>query len=138
MVPRKAQLIRSAMDVLYYTGAYNLFSPGWSGVGAIFMLHHVRHSNGRGPFSPNNILEVTPQFVDETIRQVLEQDYEIVTLDEVERRLVDGDFGRKFACFTLDDGYVDNYLNAYPIFKKYHAPFCVYVHTGLPDGMAVL
>jgi len=134
MVPQKAQLIRSALDVLYYTGAYNLFAPGWSGVGAIFMLHHVRDASGRGPFSPNNILEVTPQFVEQTIQQVLAYDYEIVSLDEVQRRLIERDFRRKFACFTLDDGYVDNYLNAFPVFKKYNAPFTIYIHTGLPDG----
>lgn len=134
----KAQLIKPAMDVLYYTGTYRLFKPAFAGIGAIFMLHHVRPAGSRGRFSPNRILEVTPEFLDETIQWVLRQDYEIVSLDEAQRRLREKDFRRRFVCFTLDDGYVDNYQHALPVFEKYNAPFTIYIHTGLPDGNAVL
>lgn len=137
-MPLKTQLMRPAMDVLYYTGTYRLFKPAFGGVGAIFMLHHVRPADRRGPFSPNRILEVTPEFLEETIQWVLAQNYQIVTLDEAQRRLVEKDFQRRFVCFTLDDGYLDNYLHALPVFLKYRAPFTVYIHTGLPDGTAVL
>jgi peptidoglycan/xylan/chitin deacetylase (PgdA/CDA1 family) len=34
---------------------------------------------------------------------------------------------QKNVVFTLDDGYADNFINAYPIFKKYNIPFCIYV-----------
>ena len=61
-----------------------------------------------------------------------------MSLDKAQRRLVEQDFERKFVCFTLDDGYLDNYLNAYPVFKKYGAPFTVYVNTGMPDGNTIL
>lgn len=134
----KTQLIKPVMDVLYYTGTYHLFKPTFGGVGAIFMLHHVRPADKRGPFSPNRILEVTPEFLEETIQWVLAQDYEIVSLDEAQRRLTERDFRRRFVCFTLDDGYMDNYLHALPVFQKYNAPFIIYIHTGLPDDNAVL
>lgn len=134
----KAQLIKPAMDVLYYTGTYHLFKPAFAGVGAIFMLHHVRPAGPRGDFSPNRVLEVTPEFLDETIQWVMMQGYEIVSLDEAQRRLLERDFRRRFVCFTLDDGYVDNYLHALPVFQKYNAPFTIYIHTGLPDGNALL
>lgn len=134
----KAQLIKPAMDVLYYTRTYHLFKPAFGGIGAIFMLHHVKPASPCGSFAPNRVLEVTPEFLEETIQWVLAQDYEIVSLDEVQRRLLTKDFRRRFVCFTLDDGYVDNYLHALPVFQKYNAPFTIYVHTGLPDGDAVL
>jgi peptidoglycan/xylan/chitin deacetylase (PgdA/CDA1 family) len=117
---------------------HHLLAPYSRGTGVIFTLHHVRPPGYRDPFSPNRILEVTPEFLDTAIRTVLDEGYEIVTLDEVSRRLEERDFKSRFAAFTLDDGYIDNYENALPIFSKYDAPFTVYVTTGLPDGTAVL
>jgi peptidoglycan/xylan/chitin deacetylase (PgdA/CDA1 family) len=63
---------------------------------------------------------------------------DIVDLDEARRRLVEKDFNRRFVCFTLDDGYEDNYSIAYPIFVKHNVPFAVYVTTGIADGTAIL
>jgi peptidoglycan/xylan/chitin deacetylase (PgdA/CDA1 family) len=134
----KSRLTRSGLDALYYSKIYHLFSPMWSGVGVIFTLHHVREVSERDPFRPNAILEITPDFLDATIQQIINTGYEIVSLDEAQRRLIEQDFKRKFVCFTLDDGYLDNYLNAYPVFKKYGAPFTVYINTGMPDGNAIL
>lgn len=134
----KARFTRLGLDALYYSKTYHLFAPMWSGVGVIFTLHHVRAVTERDPFRPNEILEVTPDFLDATIQQILNTGYEIVSLDEAQRRLVEQDFERKFVCFTLDDGYLDNYQNAYPVFKKYGVPFTVYVNTGMPDGNANL
>jgi len=126
-----------ALDSLYYTGAYRLLESQWSGVGVIFTLHHVRDTE-QAEFSPNRILEISSGFLDQTICQVKESGRDIVTLDEARRRLIKGDFSRKFVCFTLDDGYADIFLNALPIFVKHNAPFTVYVTTDLPDGTAVL
>src|ERR1041385_7271649 len=49
------------------------------------------------------------------------------------RRLTERDFGRRFACITLDDGYRDNKTWAYPIFKRYEAPFTIFVPTSFPE-----
>jgi len=98
----------------------------------------VRPTVRRQAFAPNRILEVTPGFLDAVIQHVRQFGYEIVTLDEAQRRLVEGEHKQKFVCFTLDDGYADNYFHAFPVFKKQQAPFTVYVSTSLPDGSAVL
>ena len=45
-----------------------------------------------------------------------------------------GKRGKKFVSITLDDGYANNYEIAYPIFKKYHVPFCIYVCKGMITG----
>jgi len=31
---------------------------------------------------------------------------------------------------TFDDGYLDTYINAYPILKMYDIPFCIFITTG--------
>ena len=35
-------VIRAGLEALYFTGAHHLLRPIFAGVGAIFMLHHVR------------------------------------------------------------------------------------------------
>jgi peptidoglycan/xylan/chitin deacetylase (PgdA/CDA1 family) len=137
MYPLKARLLRTTLDAMYYSGIYRLFAPLWSGVGAIFTLHRVRGNTHAKTFSPNRILDITPEFLDATISHVLELGYDIVSLDQVKQRLVNRDFTKKFVCFTFDDGYTDHYTTAFPIFKKYNAPFTVYVTTGFSDGKAV-
>ncbi|MGD2137723.1 MAG: polysaccharide deacetylase family protein [Gammaproteobacteria bacterium] len=137
MYPLKARLLRTTLDAMYYTGIYRIFTPLWSGVGAIFTLHRVRSGADAGPFAPNRILDVTPEFLEATISHVLDLGCDIVSLDEARQRLVNRDFGRKFVCFTFDDGYIDHYTTAFPIFRKYNAPFTIYVTTGFTDGQAV-
>ncbi len=138
MTRLKTRFTRSALDTLYVTGIYRFLEPVWSGVGVIFTLHRVRRSEQQPTFAPNRALEITPEFLDLAIQQVLKRGYDIVTLDEVQKRLIESDFRRKFVCFTIDDGYADVYYNAFPIFETYGVPFTVYIATGLPDATAVL
>jgi peptidoglycan/xylan/chitin deacetylase (PgdA/CDA1 family) len=49
------------------------------------------------------------------------------------RRLTSTERGRRFVCFTFDDGYRDNLTHAYPILKKHEVPFAIYVPTSFPD-----
>ena len=140
MIPRKAFLTRLGLDALYFSATYNFFKPAWSGVGLIFTLHHVAPADA-GPkleFSPNRILTITPEFLEQTIIHVIAAGYDIVDLSEARRRLLERDFRRRFVCFTMDDGYQDNFSTALPIFRKHNAPFTVYVSTGIIDRTAVL
>ena len=108
-------------------------APLTRGIGAIFMLHHVRPELP-GSFEPNRILKVTPKFLEEVISQVRASGFQIVSLDEAHFRLIEGDYGKPFVCFTFDDGYRDNLEYAYPIFKRHNLPFAIYVPTDYADG----
>jgi len=135
----KPRLMKAALNTLYYPQLYRLLQPGWQGVGAVFTLHHVSKTpTDSSAFAPNRILDITADFLDQTLTLVRQSGYDIITLDEVRRRLVEKDFSRKFVSFTLDDGYLDNYLNAYPVFRKHNAPFTIYVATAFPNGDAIL
>ncbi len=129
---------KPVLNALYYSGLYRLLARNWSGVGAIFTLHHVTPGAAESEFSPNGILHVTPEFLDGTLALVRDLGYDLVSLDELCRRLKAREFSRRFVCFTLDDGYLDNFEQALPIFEKHEAPFAVYVATSFPDGEALL
>src|SRR5262245_65253684 len=106
------------MEALYFSGAHRMLRPLLVGVGAILTLHHVRPPRADA-FQPNRLLEVTPQFLEAVIRRIRRSGTEIVSLDEMHRRLVEGDFRRRFVCLTFDDGYRDNLRFAYPILKAH-------------------
>jgi peptidoglycan/xylan/chitin deacetylase (PgdA/CDA1 family) len=128
----KSTIIRTGFDTLYFSGAHVLLRPFFEGVGAILMLHHVRPQRG-GEFRPNQGLEVTPEFLVQTIEWLRSKAIDIVSLDEMHRRLTERDFGRRFACITFDDGYRDNKVWAYPILKAHQPPFAIYIPTSFPD-----
>jgi peptidoglycan/xylan/chitin deacetylase (PgdA/CDA1 family) len=119
---------------LYHSRVHRLLAASTRGVGAIFTLHHALPETPDGEFSPNRILEITPDFLNSTIHLTKRLGYEIVSLDECRRRLVERDFGRPFVAFTFDDGYADNYTHAFPIFEEHGVPFLIYLCTGLLEG----
>jgi len=125
-------IFRTAMETLYFSGAHVLLRPVLGGVGTILTLHNVRPPR-RDQFQPNRLLEITPAFLDSVIRRHRRSDVDFVSLDEMHRRMVEGDFSRRFVCVTFDDGYRDTKQFAYPILKKYEVPFAVYVATSFAD-----
>jgi peptidoglycan/xylan/chitin deacetylase (PgdA/CDA1 family) len=128
----KKVVLRTGMEALYFSGAHRLLRPVLGGVGAILTLHHVRPPRAEA-FQPNRLLEVSPDFLDDVIKGLRRADIDLITLDEMHRRLKEQDFRRRFACFTFDDGYRDNAQYALPILKKYEVPFAIYVPTSFPD-----
>lgn len=109
------------------------------------MLHRVVEQRSR--LSANRQIEITPMFLEQTILEYQRKGYEFVSMDEVVARVHDSSFvfrhsfcrkHCKFVCFTLDDGYKDNYEIAYPIFKKHNVPFCINVTTDFYEGKALL
>ena len=115
-------VIRAGLEALYFTGAHHLLRPIFSGVGAIFMLHHVRpRRDGRVPAQPssrgharNSCARRWPICARATSTSS--------RMDEMHRRLTERDFSRRFACFTFDDGYRDNRDFALPVMREFDAP----------------
>jgi peptidoglycan/xylan/chitin deacetylase (PgdA/CDA1 family) len=132
------KLLKTALSALHYTGVDALVAPYTRGAGIVFMLHHVT-PEAPGAFDPNRILRVTPTFLDSVIGQVLAAGFDVLSLDDAHDRLkmVARDRRtptRPFACFTFDDGYKDNLVHAYPVFKRRNLPFTIYVPTDYPGG----
>src|SRR5246500_1760631 len=130
-------VIRAGLGALYFSGAHYLLRPIFSGVGAIFMLHHVRPAR-ESEFAPNRHLEVTPDFLRAMLAHLHSRDIEIVTIDELHARLTMQNFGRRFACFTFDDGYRDNRDYALPVMREFNAPLTLFVASDFAEGSGLL
>ena len=133
----RKSFIRAGLEALYLSGAHVWLRPIFSGVGAIYTLHHVRPRR-TAEFQPNCHLEVTPEFLGQMLSHLRDHEIDIVTLDELHRRLVSQDFSRRFACFTFDDGYRDNRDFALPVMRAFGAPFTIYVTSDFAAGVGRL
>ena len=137
MAGLKHTIIRGGLESLYFTGAHIALRPFVGGVGAILTLHHVRPPRP-DRFQPNRLLEVSPRFLTRVIKALRRSDLDLVSLDEMHRRMIEGDFSRRFACLTFDDGYRDTLQWAYPILKEAGVPFAIYIPTSFPDRLGEL
>jgi len=125
------------METLYFSGAHVLLKPLVRGVGAILTLHHVRPPRV-DRFQPNRLLEIRPSFLEDVARFLRRSGLDLISLDEMHARMVEGRFRRRFVCMTIDDGYRDTLTWAYPILKKHGIPFAVYIPTSFPDRLGEL
>ena len=137
MAGLRQSIIRGGLESLYFSGAHVALKPFVAGVGAILTLHHVRPPR-RGRFQPNRLLEITPRFLARVVKYLRRSRLDLVSLDEMHRRMTEGDFSRRFVCVTFDDGYRDTLRWAYPILKEAGVPFAVYVPTSFPDRIGEL
>lgn len=62
----------------------------------------------------------------------LKKHYKLVNMDELAQILIDGKkFSGPSVVLTIDDGYLDNYELAYPIFRRHNISPLVYVAAGV-------
>lgn len=126
-------IIRAGLEALYFTGGHHLVRPFVSGVGLILTFHRVIPATP-GAFQPNRSLEVTPEFLDQTLTRVRGAGLDLISLDEAHDRMAGGDFGGRFAVLTFDDGYRDNAEHALPVLERHEAPATVFVPSSFADG----
>ena len=107
-------------------------------LGVVLMLHRVAEYD-KSKLKPNEDLKVSPAFLQKTIDKYRKAGFAFLSLDEV-YDVITGNINidKPFVAFTLDDGYLDNYTTAYPIFKRNNIPFCIFVATDFPDKKAIL
>lgn len=103
--------------------------------GVIFTLHRVL-PDAPSDFSPNSILQVTPEFLEEAILACRQHGFDIVDLDEAKRRIAADKPTKPFAVFTFDDGYKDNLQYALPILRKHNCPFTLFIAPELVEARA--
>ncbi len=123
--------------VVRFLSDFNLISGYYRGIATIFVLHHVR-SSPVGELPANDVFRVSPEFLEDFIVLLGDAGYHFMSIDDLYEALHSGEVVKKGVVFTLDDGYIDVFKEAYPIFKKYSVPFTVYITTSFLDRKGIL
>ncbi len=111
------KIIKKVIFFLVY-----FLSPRGKRGAVILMYHSVAISD--------TFFSVSPEVFENQIEFLKSKSVEFVKFSElVERRRAHQSLDN-LVCLTFDDGYEDNYLNAYPVLKKYSIPATIFVATG--------
>ena len=70
--------------------------------------------------------------------EMLHTFFNVLPLEELVERASKSDIPAKAVAITFDDGYRDNYQNAFPILKRLDLPATIFVTTGVVDSNAPL
>jgi peptidoglycan/xylan/chitin deacetylase (PgdA/CDA1 family) len=122
------------LELAYFSGQPWLKGREAGGAGVVLRFERVRPRRSER-FQPLKSREITPKFLDRTIRALKRWRYDIVSLDEACRRAVTLASRRRFACLTFDGGYKDLITSAYPVLSRHGIPFTIYLPTAFPDGL---
>ena len=90
---------------------------------SVFMYHHVSPHKG-------DMITVTPDVFEAQMRFLAESGYKTLSAGEIVsyadgKNTVSG----KAAAITFDDGYLDNYVHAFPVLKKYNIKATIFIVT---------
>jgi peptidoglycan/xylan/chitin deacetylase (PgdA/CDA1 family) len=127
-------LKRAQMELAYFSFYARLKQRQTGGAGVILRFERVCPSRS-ARFQPLRSREITPRFLDRTIRALKRWKFDIVEIDEACRRAVTMPVRRRFACLTFDGGSKDIITRAYPVLAKHRVPFTIYLPTAFPDGL---
>ncbi len=126
-----------AKQALLSLGLRGVFASGLCGLlerrapaqGGILSFHRV--NEGRADELAPPSLSVTPANFRGIVQGLIRRGYQFLSMTELVQRLGDaGPFDGKFVCLTFDDGFADNYLNAFPICREFGVPMTVYLVSG--------
>ncbi|PRR80825.1 Poly-beta-1,6-N-acetyl-D-glucosamine N-deacetylase precursor [Clostridium liquoris] len=93
----------------------------------VLMYHSIDYEKG-------NELRVPKEKFRQQMSLLKEKGYTTLTLNELYGFFINGNpIPEKSVVITFDDGYVDNYYNAYPILKEFHFNAVVFVITNNID-----
>ncbi|MFA5389544.1 MAG: polysaccharide deacetylase family protein [Candidatus Omnitrophota bacterium] len=91
----------------------------------VIMYHKI---SGTGAESR---LNVSPESFKRQMRFLKDHNYNIVSLEGLEELVKKNNFPNKTIAVTFDDGYEDNYLNAYPVLKELDIPATIFIAPAL-------
>lgn len=128
----KYGIIRAGLEAVALPGVRSLF-PSAAGRGVIFTLHHVRPEQETTRFSPNALLSVTPEFLEQAVETALESGLTPVHLHDLPALLAEPGDQRRFVAFTLDDGYRNNAEFAAPVFRRHGVPYSIFINPGFVE-----
>jgi len=127
-------LKQARLELAYFSGYSRLMQRRTGGAGVILRFERVRPRRAVR-FQPLKSREITPGFLDRTIRALKRWKFDIVSMDEACQRAVTLASPRRFVCLTFDGCYKDLMTSAYPVLSRHGVPFTIYLPTAFPDRL---
>lgn len=119
--PIKIVLVILAVSVLSFCVWLGFVASHYTA--PILMYHYI---NDEEPHRSK--LGVSPATFEKQMRFLRRHNYNVITLEELANLIAGKNkIPRKTVAITFDDGYLDNYTNAYPVLKKYNIPATIFV-----------
>ncbi len=125
---KNALLFERVVSILmYFTGLLSLYRSLKRSRTVILTYHRIRSDDA---VEKNEVSILSKSNFDRHI-SYLSKHYEIITLSGFVRLTKAGKKPpRKSVIITFDDGYRDNFTNAYPVMKKHNVPATIFLITG--------
>ncbi|MFQ5428550.1 MAG: polysaccharide deacetylase family protein [Thermodesulfobacteriota bacterium] len=94
----------------------------------VLMYHHVNPNDG-------DMITVTPRAFEAHLQSIKENGYRTLALNELQA-FMEGSLKirERAVVITFDDGYLDNFVYAFPLLKKYGLRAVIFTVTGWLDG----
>jgi len=126
MAERKSEKI---LDILFKSNILKLFSKINPCTLTVLNYHRIEDSrSAKAHFKPN--ISATPQMFSKQL-DYLKENYNVISLNQI-MRWISGHWNlpRNSALITFDDGYLDNYTNAFPELKSRNFPAVIFLTSG--------
>lgn len=97
---------------------------------AVLLYHRIFK-----PKIDTQLLSVSPENFERHL-VYLKQNFDVISLRTLAKRLRSNNLKGRSVCITFDDGYFDNFLNAFPLLTRHKIPATIFVSTsnlGLED-----
>ena len=98
--------------------------------GEVWCLHRILPE--RSVYKSNRDLEITPDYLQQLISTKKNEGYSFVSLEAILSN--NSRLRRKQINISFDDGFKDVYEYAFPILKREHISFTLFLTTGMPEG----
>ncbi|MCA9393796.1 MAG: polysaccharide deacetylase family protein [Candidatus Omnitrophica bacterium] len=110
--------------LLVLSGSFWLIWIDQHRVVPVIMYHHIDET-GRHP-----VATVPTDHFEKHLRYLRDYQFEVLPYDDYIRAKQQGEhLSRKTVVLTFDDGYADNYTNAFPLLRRYGYPAVMFIST---------
>lgn len=126
---QRSSITKKLISLAYNTGLIRLGRQFFANSLTVLNYHRIDElQNNLDNFQPN--ISATPTSFDQQM-SYLSRWFTVVSLQDVTNWILQNKpLPRYAALITFDDGYLDNYTNAFPILKKYNFPAVIYLTSG--------
>jgi len=91
--------------------------------GVVVLMYHSIGNN-------DLFFTVKTEEFEKQMRYLKENNFNVISLKELEENLEKGQIPSRTVVITFDDGYKDNLINAFPILERFNLPAAIFVSIG--------